>query len=187
MLCSHYHVRPLFERCLISLRRCGGRAVHASKSADCPKGNNSRIMKTADTNSLLPNLSNFRHCGSRHSHSLSAHITTNLVREFHGSFSLNSSSLSPNDLKKAMQSLTDQFMEARELLDDARESMGTVYFSDDMSDAQAAVSDTLVEYKQLLSQLSADQRQEVLKTIGLRMEELKAQEQAIKEALHDDH
>ena len=61
--------------------------------------------------------------------------------------------------------------------------MGTVYFSDDMQDAQNAVSETLKEYSELLSNLSELQKEEVVRTIGLRMEELKAQEQAIKELL----
>ena len=65
--------------------------------------------------------------------------------------------------------------------------METVYFSEDMAEAQEAVSSTLAQYKKLLDQLSENQRQDVLRTIGLRMEELKAQEQALKDALHDSH
>ena len=61
--------------------------------------------------------------------------------------------------------------------------MGTVYFSDDMKDAQDAVSSTLQEYKDLLMKLSDQQKNEVISTIGLRMEELKAQEKAINEDL----
>ncbi|GFO38741.1 hypothetical protein PoB_006524600 [Plakobranchus ocellatus] len=96
-------------------------------------------------------------------------------------------SISSADLKRAMDDLTEQFMEARELIDDARESMETVYFSEDMAEAQEAVKATLDQYRKLLEQLSEDQRQEVLRTIGLRMEELKAQEQAITDSLHDSH
>lgn len=95
--------------------------------------------------------------------------------------------LSAADLKKAMDQLTEQFTEARELIEDARESLDTVYFSEDMSEAQEAVISTLDQYHKLLDQLSDDQRQNVLRTIGLRMEELKAQEQALKDALHDSH
>lgn len=64
-----------------------------------------------------------------------------------------------------------------------RESLGTTYFSDDMSDAQEAVTGTLTAYDALLKELEQDQRDDVVRTIGLRMEELKAQEQAIKELL----
>jgi len=108
-----------------------------------------------------------------------------VTRTFHSSNRNLSSALSPDEVKKGMQSLTDQFMEARELLEDARESIGTTYFSEDMLEAQAAVKDTLAEYKELLSKLSDKQREDVVRTIGLRMEELKAQEQALEETLND--
>jgi hypothetical protein len=56
-----------------------------------------------------------------------------------------------------------------------RESKGTVYFSDDLIDAKQAVEDTLAAYKALLSQLDAQQTQHVLRSIGLKMQELEAQ------------
>ena len=52
-----------------------------------------------------------------------------------------------------------------------------------MTDAQSAVATTLTKYKALLADLDEDQRNDVTRTIGLRMEELKAQEQAIKDLL----
>jgi len=104
-------------------------------------------------------------------------------RAFHSS--QRTLALSQEEVKKGIDSLTDQFMEARELLEDARESLGTTYFSEDMQDAQTAVKDTLAEYAQLLSQLSDKQKEEVVRTIGLKMEELKAQEMALNEELVD--
>lgn len=50
-----------------------------------------------------------------------------------------------------------------------------------MEDAQIAVRETLQKYENLLNQLSPEQKQEVLRTIGLKMEELKAQEQALQD------
>ena len=64
-----------------------------------------------------------------------------------------------------------------------RESQGTVYFSDDVQEAQEAVADTLEEYSNLLVGLDETQKIEVTRTIGLRMEELKAQRTAIEELL----
>ncbi|XP_060067175.1 uncharacterized protein LOC132547437 isoform X1 [Ylistrum balloti] len=95
------------------------------------------------------------------------------------------SSVSDETVKKMMEALTDKFTEARELMQDARESQGTVYFSDDMSEAQEAVKDTLEEYNSLLSKLNDTQKQNVVRTIGLRMEELKAQQSALEESLKD--
>ncbi|XP_033734964.1 uncharacterized protein LOC117323692 [Pecten maximus] len=94
-------------------------------------------------------------------------------------------SVSDKTVKKMMDILTDKFAEARELMQDARESQGTVYFSDDMSEAQEAVQDTLEEYRSLLSKLDETQKQNVVRTIGLRMEELKAQQAALEESLKD--
>ena len=68
-----------------------------------------------------------------------------------------------------------------------RESKGTVYFSDDMKEAQEAVEETLTEYRQFLEKLSDKQRQDVIASLGLRMEELKAQRAAMEEEIkHDD-
>ncbi|XP_052774251.1 uncharacterized protein LOC128212895 [Mya arenaria] len=93
--------------------------------------------------------------------------------------------MEPLVLKKSMESLTDKFAEARELLGDARESQGTVYFSEDLEEAQAAVNETLAEYRDLLDRLSDKQRQELISTLGLRMEELRAQQAAIEEELKE--
>jgi len=54
-----------------------------------------------------------------------------------------------------------------------------------MQDAQTAVEDTLQEYKKLLESLTDAQRRDVTATLGLRMEELKAQQAAIEESLKD--
>lgn len=67
-----------------------------------------------------------------------------------------------------------------------RESKGTVYFSDDMKEAQQAVEETLTEYKLLLEKLSDKQRQDVVSSLGLRMEELKAQQAAMEEEVKHD-
>ena len=55
-----------------------------------------------------------------------------------------------------------------------------------MKEAQQAVEETLIEYKQFLEKLSSKQRQEVISTLGLRMEELKAQKAAMEEGLKHD-
>ena len=62
-----------------------------------------------------------------------------------------------------------------------------MYFSEDMKEAQQAVEDTLTEYKNILEKLSDKQRQDVISTLGLRMEELKAQKMVMEEEIkHDD-
>ncbi|XP_038064295.1 uncharacterized protein LOC119734802 [Patiria miniata] len=93
--------------------------------------------------------------------------------------------LTDDMLRKEMDKLTDRFMEAKELLDDARESKGSVYFNEDLQDADQAVEETLADFKRLLSQLDDAQRQTVTRSIGLKMEELSAQQQMIRESLKD--
>lgn len=53
-----------------------------------------------------------------------------------------------------------------------------------MQDAKTAVKDALSQYEDLLSMLSAEQKRNVVASIGLKMEELKAQLIAITEE-HD--
>ncbi|KAH3873262.1 uncharacterized protein LOC127868979 [Dreissena polymorpha] len=95
--------------------------------------------------------------------------------------------LSDVDMKKMMDNLKDKFADARELLADARENKGTVYFSEDLKDAQEAVKTTLEEYQKLLMKLSDQQKHDVISTLGLRMEELKAQQSAIEEEVAEHH
>ncbi|CAH1273674.1 Hypp5175 [Branchiostoma lanceolatum] len=91
------------------------------------------------------------------------------------------SGLSQQEIKKKIDEITDLFMEARELLSDAVASKDTIYFHEDLEDATAAVKETLALYNQLLEQLTEEQRNDVVRAIGLKMEELKAQESMIQE------
>lgn len=84
-----------------------------------------------------------------------------------------------------MENISDKFKEAMELLDDARGSVGTVYFSEDMTDAEDAIQDVLSDYESLIKDTNEDQRQIVIRTIGLKIEELKAQVQMLKDSLKD--
>lgn len=67
-----------------------------------------------------------------------------------------------------------------------RESMNTVYFSEDMQEAAEAVSQTIQMYEKLLNELDENQKKDVVRTIGLKMAELKAQQAAMEEELKSD-
>lgn len=67
-----------------------------------------------------------------------------------------------------------------------RESMNTVYFSEDMQEAAEAVSQTIQMYEKLLNELDENQKKDVVRTIGLKMAELKAQRAAMEEELKSD-
>jgi murein L,D-transpeptidase YcbB/YkuD len=55
----------------------------------------------------------------------------------------------------AMKQLMDAFAEARELISDARESLGTTYFSDDLDDAIKAKDDVIAEWKSVQEKLES--------------------------------
>ncbi|XP_041474538.1 uncharacterized protein LOC121423275 [Lytechinus variegatus] len=95
------------------------------------------------------------------------------------------SGITEKELKREIDDLTDKFMETRELLEDAMEAKGTVYFNDDLKDAKEAVQETLSQFEDLMVKLSEEQERNVRRTIGLKMEELRAQEAMIDESLKD--
>ncbi|KAK8402417.1 hypothetical protein O3P69_000670 [Scylla paramamosain] len=89
--------------------------------------------------------------------------------------------MSSIDVKKAVDIISEQFSEAMELMNDARSSIGTIYFSEDMEDVQAQVADTLQSYSSLLAKLNEEQRRSVIQSVGLKMEELKSQMSLLEE------
>lgn len=62
--------------------------------------------------------------------------------------------------------------------------MDTIYFDSDLKEAQEAVTEALELYEELLESLSLEQREGVIRTIGLKMEELRAQQTMIEDSLH---
>lgn len=84
-----------------------------------------------------------------------------------------------------MEDISEKFKEAMELMEDARGSVGTVYFSDDMSDAENAIEEVLSDYENLMQQMNEEQKKSVVRTIGLKIEELKAQIQMLKDSLKE--
>lgn len=85
------------------------------------------------------------------------------------------------DIKNELVRIGEKFKDSMELLEDAKSSFGTVYFSDDMKDAEALIEETLSDFHQLLAKLNEDQKREVRRTIELKMNELNAQLQILKE------
>lgn len=56
------------------------------------------------------------------------------------------------------------FAEARLLLQDADDSKGTIYFSEDFQDAKIGVKDTLNAYKQLLDQTKPSSERDAIRS-----------------------
>ena len=79
------------------------------------------------------------------------------------------------------------YAEARELLEDAEDGKGTVYFESDLEDAKEAVNEVLEDYERLLKELPAAEAAEMKTTAALKMEELRGRLENIMEGLiHDE-
>jgi len=85
------------------------------------------------------------------------------------------------------EELGDLYVEAREFMEDAEESIGTVYFEDDMNDAKEAIEELLARFDQAKQELTAAEANQLVQMVGLKMEELKSRLEVMQENLiHDD-
>lgn len=87
-------------------------------------------------------------------------------------FSVDSSSL---DYSKEVDEINAKFAEAREELEMAMESKETVYFDEEAETARDAVKQTLEMFDALLAKLPEAERGAVQRSMGLKMEQLKAE------------
>ena len=93
--------------------------------------------------------------------------------------SSSSSSSSPdsntNDLDARLDAVNRLFSSAREDLEDAQEDEGTVHFEESYNNAFRSVADTLQEFDDVLSSLDEAKAGSVRRSMGLKMEQLKAE------------
>ena len=71
--------------------------------------------------------------------------------------------------------INDLFVEAREEIAYAQEDAETTYFNDSYDDAKALVGTVLDEWSSLLGKLEDEERGKVQRSMGLKMEQLKAE------------
>ena len=105
----------------------------------------------------------------------------NLHRPFTSSSSSSSSaSSSPTagggeTLDARLDAVNRLFSSAREDLEDAQEDEGTVHFEESYNNAYKGVRDTLQAFDEVLVSLDEEQRGSVRRSMGLKMEQLKAE------------
>lgn len=87
-------------------------------------------------------------------------------------FSVDSNNL---DYSKEVDEINAKFAEAREELEMAMESKETVYFDEEAETARDAVKQTLEMFDALLAKLPEAERGAVQRSMGLKMEQLKAE------------
>ena len=95
------------------------------------------------------------------------------------SFASSSSSSSPAGGEESLDARLDAvnrlFSTAREDLEDAQEDEGTVHFEESYNAAYAGVLETLRAFDDVLSSLDEEKRGSVRRSMGLKMEQLKAE------------
>lgn len=78
------------------------------------------------------------------------------------------------------------FAEARALITDAMESVGTTYFADDMEDAEKQTAETMKRWGALQAELesrgAAEQLQRVRNMYELKIKQLQAELETVREA-----
>jgi len=120
-----------------------------------------------------------------------AAATTALARDgaTRREFSSSSSSFSSSvvSTKSRVDALNDMFVEAREEIESAQESVGSTYFNDDYDIAKACVDDVVRAWEELLASMSdEDDKAAMRRSMGLKIEQLKG-EFALLDHAHDDH
>ena len=76
------------------------------------------------------------------------------------------------------------FVEARDEIAYAQEDAGTTYFNESYDDAKGLVDKVLSEWDSVLSGLEEEEKGRVQRSMGLKMEQLKA-ELGLLDTLHD--
>ena len=72
-------------------------------------------------------------------------------------------------------------------IDDVKDSVGTVYFEDDADDARDAVEAAIQHFEALVAEITdIDEKNKVLRSNGLKVEQLKGELELTLNS-HDDH
>lgn len=88
-------------------------------------------------------------------------------------------------LEQDLKKIQEKIQEAGEVLDEAKESLGTVYFSRDMEEAEQLVEETVELYKKVLFQCSSSaQKEKMLFILGPRIEEIKSRQVQLQQSVH---
>ena len=92
--------------------------------------------------------------------------------------------LDEKEMRDRLHDFQDLFVEARLCIEDAVDAHDTTYFDEDAKEAQRAVDEALECFEALLGDCSEEQRGEVQRGNGLKVEQLKEE---LKLALMADH
>ncbi|GAB2270273.1 hypothetical protein Dimus_005178 [Dionaea muscipula] len=151
------------------------RFLHRSTNSWRPSPPPTRFS-TLSSSTLSP-ISILRHFLHRWSSTPSPHLATPQNPRNYGS---ESSSTTPDfDVHKVVDEINLKFAEAREEIESAMDSKETVYFDEEAESARAAVKQVLEMFEDLLEKLKGRERDALLRSMGLKIEQLKAELQQL--------
>lgn len=88
---------------------------------------------------------------------------------------------SPVDVNQVVDEINLKFAEAREEIEMAMESKETIYFNEEAECARAAVTEVLEMFDGLLGKVTEKEKSSLQRSMGLKMEQLKAELQQLNE------
>nr|AFK48710.1 unknown [Lotus japonicus] len=124
--------------------------------------------------SLIPFTSSTHIIPASNFHSISKFAIMHNLRSFCGGSS-------EVDQNKEVDTINLKFVEAREEIDMALESKETAYFNEEAECARAAVNEVVGMFERLLARLPEKDRAALQRSMGLKIEQLKAELQQLDE------
>ncbi|CAN6938205.1 unnamed protein product [Brassica oleracea] len=109
--------------------------------------------------------------------------TSNLIKASFGSMIQRrfSTAGSPPDVNKVVDEINLKFAEAREEIEMAMDAKETVYFNEEAECARAAVAEVMEMFEGLLGKVTEEEKSSLQRSMGLKMEQLKAELQQLNE------
>ena len=96
--------------------------------------------------------------------------------------------MSPSDVQKRLDEFQDLFVEARLCIEDVNDSAGTKYFEEDLEEATRAVDEAVQAFTDLVDSIEdVNEKNNVLRSNGLKVEQLKGELKMALDAGGDHH
>ncbi|KAG2442696.1 hypothetical protein HXX76_002779 [Chlamydomonas incerta] len=93
----------------------------------------------------------------------------------------------PLDVTKEVDAVNELFAAARDEIEYAKEEAETVYFNESVAEAKKAVEACLGRWEALLAALPEEERQRVMRSMGLKISQLQAEYDEVAKLHLDDH
>ena len=87
---------------------------------------------------------------------------------------------------KIAEELSELYADAKELMEDAEDSLGMVYFEDDLAEARDAIEALLARFQEARTMLPPAEAEQLVQIVGLKMEELRSRMETMDQNLIND-